>query len=376
VETLVWEPGSRAHFGDHPLTLGPTYGVPKVSAARRQTRDTTRHRCTNQDFVDTVTYLSGFVARSDPIIEISKTLRTAQVQQAKDGALVALSSRLSTWTGDLDALGDIETALKAAHNLAMEDTIVQASINFCCTLQGSLKKFVLRAGMPEPDTQGHIAKAEVVMLLLNTYPEIKQAQQGKYPKLSVELFMKTVKTAMELKTAFLSLAATSQTENMEPAQAESLRSSMISTCLSRNVLENIVAKHTSEGGNFSPHFDDMVQGFQTWMEEFNPKLAEWAKILIINRNKVLASLRARLDRVGGGLDNGSSWKAGFTGEETYDMPDFVNAVKSLSEAYISAIETRSAQLRQDTQPSSLIGIAGGSGSKDGFRHRGAEFGVL
>jgi hypothetical protein len=306
-----------------------------------------------------VTYLAGFVARSDPIIEISKALRTAQVQQAKDGALVALSSRLSTWTGDLDALGDIETALKAAHNLPMEDTIVQDSIDFCCTLQGSLQKFVLCPGMPEPDTQGHIAMAEVVMLLLHKYPEIKQAHQEKYPKLSVELFMKTVKTAMELKTAFLSLAATSQTENMEPAQAESLQSSMISTCLSRNMWENIVAKHTDEGGSFSPHFDDLVKAFQTVVEEFNPKLAEWAKILITNRNKVLASLRSRLDRVGGGLDNGCSWKAGFSGEETYEMPDFVIAVKTLSEAYISAIEIRSAQLRQDTQPSSLIGIAGG-----------------
>jgi hypothetical protein len=323
-----------------------------------------------------VTYLAGFVARSDPIIEISKALRTAQVQQAKDGALVALSGRLSTWTGDLDALGDIETALKAAHNLPMEDPIVQDSIDFCCALQGSLLKIVLHAGMPEPDTQGHIAKAEVVMLMWHNYPEIKQAHQEKYPKLSVELFMKTVKTAMELKTAFLSLAATSHTENMEPAQAESLRSSMISTCLSRNLWGNIVAKHTAEGGSFSPHFDDMVKGFQTVVEEFDPKLAEWAKILIINRNKVLASLRARLDRVAGGLDNGCSWKAGFSGEETYDMPDFVIAVKTLSEAYISAIESRSAQLRQDTQPSSLIGIAGGSGSKDGFRHRGAEFGVL
>jgi hypothetical protein len=257
-------------------------------------------------------------------------------------------------------LGDIETALKAAHNLPMEDTIVQDSIDFCSALQASLQKFVLCTGMPEPDTQSHIAKAEVVTLLLHKYPEIKQAHQEKYPKLSVELFMKTVKTAMELKTGLLSLAAaaTALTDNIEPAQAESLRSSMISTCLSRNVWENIVAKHTDEGGSFSPHFDDLVQGFQTVVEEFNPKLAEWAKILIINRNKVLASLRARLDRVGGGLDNGCSWKAGFSGEETYDMPDFVVAVKTLSEAYISAMETRSAQLRQDTQPSSLIGVAG------------------
>ena len=214
-----------------------------------------------------------------------------------------------------------------------------------------VRKVLQGTGTPSPDTALHIASTDRVMQALRQFPEITKAYQEKCPKLPVKLFMKAASTAFEIKTALCNLDSHAEilADSAEPNLFETRRGAMFSLCSARQVWEDMLGEQTEQDGGIAPHFDDMVENVQSMFSTRTDKLTQRAESLVKFGNKSLNNLLSRLARVAGGSDDGSSWKAGLEGEAAKGSPEFQTATEKLSQAYVSAIEARSTQLRQETR---------------------------
>lgn len=232
-------------------------------------------------------------------------------------------------------LADVKAALDACMLSAMDSTTANDLYDYCGRLQGEVvaRATTATAWSEERGGLGHYFKDVLhVIACTRSFPEVSSLGAD-----HTERVIKVATACIQFKAAVVKIGTL-----QEGASEEEKRELGIDVLNRKSQLTNIMAEKVDPADAL--HCLGACQVGQQVLGQHHEYITEFAKASRKVALSHLAQCKQRLEKVAGGLSDGSSWKCSLSGGETIDSKPMQKAMEALSNVYQSAINRRTAEL--------------------------------